>query len=385
MGSTAHRAGEAVATAGTGAGPGLVARLELTLGTLRLDAELTAPAPGVTALFGPSGAGKTTLLRALAGLERAAGVVEVAGRRWQDTAAGVFLPTHRRPLGYVAQEAALFAHRTVRGNLRYALERTPAGRRRLDVEEAARRVGLEGLLERRPEGLSGGERQRVALARALLRSPDLLLLDEPLAALDAAAKAEILPYLERLGRELAMPVLYVTHSRDEVLRIADRLVLLDAGRIQAAGPLADLATRLDPAAWATGDEDVGTVAEAVVVGHDDAEGLTLLEVGSLPLRLPRADLPAGRRLRVRFLARDISLVLEPPRATSILNVLPARVLEVRSPETPQPLILLEVTDGEGAATGLKLLSRITRHSVDRLDLAPRKRVYAQVKAVALVR
>ncbi len=216
---------------------GLRARFLITLGEFTLDVDVTAPARGVTALFGRSGAGKTTFLRCAAGLERAReGLFAVDGETWQDDVARRFVPTHRRRLGYVFQEPALFPHLTVRGNLEYGWHRVPARERRLAFDEVVALLGATPLLPRDPRELSGGERQRVAIARALLTSPRLLLMDEPLASLDATSRAEILPYLERVRDELALPILYVSHIREEVLRLADHVIVLDRGRVVASGP-----------------------------------------------------------------------------------------------------------------------------------------------------
>ncbi len=229
----------------------LVAALRTTLGAFRLDVDLDVPARGVTAIFGPSGCGKTTVLRAIAGLERASGSLRVAGETWQDDARGVFVPTHERGVGYVFQDAALFAHLTVRENLEYGLRRRerrgkgslapPAAL--LGLQHVVALLGVEALLDRSPSRLSGGERQRVALARALVAGPRLLLMDEPLASLDAARKAEVLPYLERLRDEVAIPALFVSHALDEVARLASHVVLMEAGRVVASGPAAEILSR----------------------------------------------------------------------------------------------------------------------------------------------
>ena len=214
------------------------ARLALAGPGFTLDVALQMPSQGITALFGPSGCGKTTVLRALAGLERAAGRVAIDGEVWQDDAQRRFVPTHQRPLGYVIQEAALFPHLSVRANLDYGRRRAGGPAQAFALDTVIDLLGIGALMDRRPTTLSGGERQRVAIARALATAPRLLLMDEPLAALDAARKAEILPYLERLHQALAMPIVYVTHAMDEVARLADHLVLLEAGAVRAAGPLA---------------------------------------------------------------------------------------------------------------------------------------------------
>jgi molybdate transport system ATP-binding protein len=348
-----------------------------------LDVDFVAPASGVTGVFGPSGSGKTTLLRCVAGLERAPGaLLEVAGEVWQDEARGRFLPTHRRPVGYVFQEAGLFAHLPVRRNLEYGWRRTAVAERRVRFEEAVEWLGLAPLLPRSPAALSGGERQRVAIARALLTSPRLLLMDEPLASLDAMAREEILPYLERLHASLRIPVLYVSHTAAEVLRLADHLLLLAAGRVRASGPLLEVSTRLDLLPWGP-EAELGVVIEARVVGHDDRYDLTYLDFSGGRLSLPRHAAAAGSRQRVRVLARDVSLALERPERTSVLNIFPARVVEISetgeaaATAARQPLVKLD-------AGGATLLAQITRKSLATLELRPGLPVYAVIKGVALL-
>jgi molybdate transport system ATP-binding protein len=348
-----------------------------------LDVDFSAPATGVTGVFGPSASGKTSLLRCVAGLERARpGLLEVAGEVWQDEDRGWFVPAHRRRVGYVFQEAGLFAHLSVRRNLEYGLRRTPQAERRVRFEEAVEWLGLAPLLPRSPEALSGGQRQRVAVARALLASPRLLLMDEPLAALDAAAREEILPYFERLHAQLEIPVLYVSHSATELLRLADHLVLLAAGKLRAAGPLAEVSTRLDLLPWGP-EAELGVVIEAVVAGHDERFDLTYLDFAGGRLSLPRHSAPPGSRQRVRVLARDVSLALERPERTSVLNIFPARIVEIDAPSSAagsagrQPLVKLD-------AGGAALLAQVTRKSLATLELRPGVPVYAVIKGVALL-
>jgi molybdate transport system ATP-binding protein len=362
-----------------------------------LDVDFSAPDAGITGVFGPSGSGKTTLLRCVAGLERApGGLLEVAGEPWQDEARGLFLPTHRRRLGYVFQEAGLFDHLSVRGNLDYGLRRTAPAERRVRLDEAVGWLGLTALLERGPRQLSGGERQRVAIARALLTSPRLLLMDEPLAGLDAAARDEILPYLERLHASLEIPVLYVSHAAAELQRLADHLLLLAAGRLRAAGPVSEVSTRLDLLPWAP-EAELGVVLEARVAGHDERFELTYLDFAGGRLSLPRHDAAPGSRQRVRLLARDVSLALAPPERTSVLNIFPARIVEIsdgggggagggdgtgaggggQGLRGRQPLVKLD-------AGGAALLAQVTRKSLEALDLRPGLEVFAVVKGVALL-
>ncbi len=342
--------------------------------SLRVDTDI--PGRGVTALFGPSGSGKTSLLRCIAGLERAPkGYLSVNGETWQDEASAVFLPPHRRPLGFVFQDARLFPHLSVRRNLEFGRDRTPQAGRYLEFEQAVEWLGLEKLLERRPQQLSGGEKQRAAIARALLAGPRLLILDEPLASLDAASKLEILPYLERLHNELAIPVIFVSHALEEVTRLADYMVLLKEGRVLACGELSQVVTRLDlPLSHL---DEAGTVIDAVVASHDDEFHLTYLDFAGGRISAVRQDYLPGHAARVRILAKDVSLALSPPQGTSILNVFPARITHLVEHNPAQVLVKLEVGQTE-------LLSRITRKSASLLQLAPGSAVYAQVKSVALM-
>ena len=341
-----------------------------------LDVELDLPGRGVSALFGPSGSGKTTLLRCIAGLERTAdGFLSVAGDVWQDEARRLFVPTFRRPLGYVFQEASLFPHLSVRRNLDFGRRRVPVADRRVALEQAVGLLGIGDLLERLPGRLSGGERQRVAIARALATSPRLLLMDEPLAGLDQQRKAEILPYLERLHEELSIPVVYVSHQSDEVSRLADHLVLLEQGRVTASGPLPEMSTRLDlPLAHG---EAAGAVILATVAAHDERFHLTYLDFPAGRVSIPRQELRPGASKRLRVLARDVSLTLAPQTETSILNVLPARVTELVEERPGQVMVRLD-------AMGTVLLARVTAKSVAHLGLSAGKGVFAQIKGMALL-
>jgi len=352
-----------------------MARLEVDLthrrGDFRLAAEFTTPEQGVTALFGPSGSGKSTLLHCIAGLLRGKGWVRLGKRCWQSDEARRFLPPHRRPLGFVFQDARLFPHLPVEGNLRFGQRRRG---RHLPLEPVVELLGLAPLLQRRPGGLSGGEQRRVAIGRALLAAPELLLLDEPLAGLDAARKGEILPYLERLHRELAIPILFVSHELDEVTRLADHMVCMEAGRAVASGSLVELLARLDlPLAHA---ENATTLVEAVVAGHDEAYGLTHLDFRGGRLHVAQLPRRPGARARVRIHARDVSLALQRPQESSILNLLPATVVEIVDDGPVQVVVRLD-------AGGTALLSRITRKSAAVLELAPGKPLFAQIKSVAL--
>jgi molybdate transport system ATP-binding protein len=357
------------------------ASLHLRRRDFTLDVRLALPVRGVSALFGPSGCGKTTVLRALAGLERAAGRVALGDEVWQDDAAKVFVPTHARPLGYVIQEAALFPHLSVAGNLDYGRRRSAGGVDLRVLDGVVELLGIGALLERRPATLSGGERQRVAMARALATGPRLLLMDEPLAALDAARKAEILPYLERLHRELAVPIVYVTHAMDEVARLADHLVLLSQGSVLATGSLVDVLSRTDlPIAQAAhGHDESGVVIEAQVAEHDMRYGLSRIAFAGGSLWLGGASHAAGERVRARVLARDVSVTRQAPQQTSILNVLAVTVEDVHI-DGNTVLLRLAVGTADGTT---RMLARITRKSSEALALRPGDRLFAQVKAVAL--
>lgn len=354
------------------------ARLALPRGGFALDVALALPARGVSALFGPSGCGKTTVLRALAGLERASGRVALGAEVWQDDATGRFVPTHQRAIGYVIQESALFPHLDVRRNLAYGLNRIPAAARRIALDRVIELLGIGHLLERRPGTLSGGERQRVAIARALATSPQLLLMDEPLAALDAKRKAELLPYLDRLHEELGIPIVYVSHAVDEVARLADHLVLMEAGRVIADGPLPDMLARLDlPVAFG---DDAGVVLDAVVGQRDAQWQLARLDVDGETCRLWSRDagLPVGRRVRLRVLARDVSLTRTPQTGTSIGNQLRGVVEAIAGDEHPA-LALVRVRVGQ-----VPVVARLTRRSAHALELEVGMPVWAQVKTVALM-
>lgn len=350
------------------------ARFLVEFETFTLDVDLAVPGRGVTALFGSSGSGKTTLLRCIAGLERAPqGRLSVGGEIWQDGARWV--PPHRRPVGYVFQEPSLFPHLTVMGNLRYGMRRG-AGMARGSLDQAIELLGIGHLLERPADRLSGGERQRVAIARALAVGPRLLLMDEPLAALDLKRKLEILPYLERLHETLEIPLLYVTHSADEVARLADHLVALDSGRVRAHGPLAETLVRLDLPIRV--GEDVGAVLDGVVAAIDESWHLVRVDFPGGSLWTPDRGLEVGRRVRVRVLARDVSIARERPGQTSIQNVLPGSVDAIGDDDHPG-LRLVRIRMGSSL-----LVARLTRRAAADLELGPGQAVWVQVKSVALV-
>ncbi|MBU4499717.1 MAG: molybdenum ABC transporter ATP-binding protein [Gammaproteobacteria bacterium] len=354
---------------------GIRARFKLDYRGFSLDVDLSLPGRGVTALFGHSGSGKTTLLRAIAGLEQVAGgFLEVNGVVWQDAA--TFLPTHRRPLGYVFQEASLFHHLSIRRNLEYGMRRVPEAARQVSLDQAVELLGIAPLLDRMPDKLSGGEKQRVAIARALATSPRILLMDEPLAALDLQRKQEILPYLERLHDELDIPVLYVSHAPDEVARLADHLVVLERGCALASGPLGEILARLDlPIRLG---EDAGVVLEGEIAELDAEWHLARVAFAGGSLWVRDSGVPVGQHVRVRILARDVSIALDAHTDSSILNILPATV-EQLAEDTHPALALVRLNAG-----GVPLVARITRRSAAKLQLHPGQTVWAQIKAVALV-
>ena len=351
------------------------ARFRLDYPGFTLDVDLSLPATGVTALFGHSGSGKTTLLRAIAGLERVpGGRLAFDGEVWQDAA--TWLPTHRRPLGYVFQEASLFPHLSVQGNLDFGMRRSGRRAAGADIQKIVGLLGIGALLDRKPDRLSGGERQRVAIARALLTQPRLLLMDEPLAALDLARKEEILPYLEQLDEVLHIPMLYVSHAPDEVARLADHIVVLDGGRALAAGPLTEPLARL--ALPIRLGEDAGAVFAATVAERDAEWHLARVEFDGGELWVRDSGVPVGRRVRVRILARDVSIASSRHDDVSIMNLLPATVVTHAGEDHPSAVLM------QLAVGNTTLLARLTRRSAQRLDLAPGREVWVQIKAVALV-
>jgi molybdate transport system ATP-binding protein len=356
---------------------GIHARFNIIRPNVALHVELDLPASGVSALFGASGSGKTSCLRAIAGLDRIAdGYLEVNGEVWQDESKKHFLPTHQRPLAYVFQEASLFEHLTIRQNIDYGFKRTPVAQRKISLEQAIDLLGIEHLLACRVNTLSGGERQRVAIARALAVSPQLLLMDEPLAALDSQRKNDILPYLERLQHELAIPIIYVSHSLDEVARLADYVVLLEQGRVEAQGVTVDLMTRLD-LSLAHGDSAEALI-NATVVEIDAEYHLACVEFSGGRLSLLNQQVMIGQTVKVRIQARDVSLTLAQQSDTSILNIIPVTVMDIADDSVGQVMVGLD-------ANGTRLLARITRKSAVLLNLAPHQSLYAQIKGVAILK
>ena len=356
---------------------GIHARFAIARAGFALDVQLDLPGRGVSALFGHSGSGKTTLLRAIAGLERHPGAyLAINGVPWQDEARKLFVPPHKRSLGYVFQEANLFPHLSVEGNLDFARRRAVRANPAIDMAHAIDLLGIGHLLARHPAALSGGERQRVAIARALSASPSLLLLDEPLASLDRQRKQEVLPYLEKIHEQLDIPMLYVSHAVDEVARLADHVVLLVDGKVQASGGVAEMLARLDGSMGL--DDDAGAVLHGVVDSVDAHYGLLRLHAGGGALYVAHAALAPGSKLRMRILARDVSLSLTAQTDTSISNHLAATVVgEWQASDPAHVIVRLD-------AGGAQLLARITRRSRDLLGIAPGRALWAQVKAVALL-
>ena len=352
-------------------------RLSLPRADFTLDVDLQLPSNGITVLFGASGSGKTSVLRCVAGLENARDArVLVAGEVWQDEAAGIFLPTHRRALGYVFQEASLFEHLDVRGNLHYGRRRRHSREAARTLEAAVDLLGIGQLLDRNVSQLSGGERQRVAIARALATAPRLLLLDEPMAALDAARKHEIMPWLEKLRAELSLPMLYVTHSVDELTRLADHVVVLERGQVKAAGPVEHVLA--DAGVASIAGEDAGVLLQGTVAERSQAWQLARVDFDHGTLWLRDGGIPVGGRAKMRVLARDVSLTGAEPSHTSILNHFPC-IVESISDDLHASQVLVRVRCGEAV-----LLAQVTRRAMAALDLRVGSAAWAQVKSVAVV-
>jgi molybdate transport system ATP-binding protein len=354
----------------------LLVDLRFAQGDFQLEVALTAEAGGVTALFGPSGAGKSTVILAVAGLlPHAEGHIILNGRTLLDSAARVRVPAHRRRIGIVFQEGRLFPHLSVRDNLRYGARRQGAARD-IDGAEIIETLGIGHLLDRRPSTLSGGERQRVALGRALLSDPDLLLLDEPLAALDAPRRAEILPAFERIRDIRRIPILYVSHSTEEIARLADRVVAIDKGRVAACGTVAEALAALDFESGGEGFEPVSVIV-GTVIRQNPVEGITDLSLGQATLAAPAFPAELGAPVRLRIFARDVMIALDPPGRVSANNVLPAIIARC------------EPRDGgaivELVCEGQSIMAQITRRAFERLVLRTGLSVYAVIKAVTIAR
>ena len=391
----------------------ITARFQLNYGDFRFDVDLILPDSGVTVLLGSSGCGKTTLLRCMAGLEHAPnGYFGINGTFWQHSEKNLFVPTHQRNLGYVFQDANLFPHLTVKDNLLFGLKRLSnkehflnlfalsvlrqaqyplghkderiistdrpelvEGRTKNNVDIITDLLGIGHLLDRMPDRLSGGEKQRVAIARALVLNPDILLMDEPLASLDSKRKQEVMPYLLRLQQEFAIPIVYVTHSQEEAAQLADTLVLMKNGHVQASGKVSDTLGRIDLPL--SKEKDAAVVWQAVITRHEPEYRLTNVESKGGNLSLPMIDRPLGTKLRVQIHARDVSITLQAPRQTSILNVLPATITGITDDQDGQIVVQLQ-------AGQLTLLSHVTRKSAQLLVLKPDLPVFVQIKGTSLL-
>jgi molybdate transport system ATP-binding protein len=348
--------------------------IRLKRGAFELNARFTAASNGVTALFGRSGSGKSTIVNAIAGLVRPDhGHIAIAGHTLFDSTTGIDRAVAERGLGYVFQEGRLFPHMSVERNLLYG--RRPGASEHPTLAETVALLGLGPLLSRKPNSLSGGERQRVAIGRALLASPRILLMDEPLASLDGARRAEILPYLADLRRSLDIPIIYVSHQMDEIIQLADTMVLVDAGKVVASGPVETLTSRLDLAPL-TGGRDAGAVLACAIAEHDPRFGLTRLSFSGGSLWVAALDRSSGETVRVRIGARDVALALAPPSEISMLNVIEARISEIGAPDGAQVDVGLRA--GEDA-----LWARLTRRSLSDLGLQPGMTVHALIKAVSI--
>jgi molybdate transport system ATP-binding protein len=351
----------------------LQVQVQKRLGAFQLDAVFEASEEGVTVLFGPSGAGKSSVLAAIAGALRPdAGLVHLDGQPLFDAAARIDIPMERRRIGWVFQDARLFPHLSVEGNLRYGLKRAHASDRPITFDEVTAVLGIERLLHRRPRDLSGGERQRVGLGRALLSQPRLLLMDEPLASLDAARRHEILPFFEQLKARFGVPVVYVTHSLAEAVRLGDRMAVMREGRVVAQGPLAEIVSRPDLTLTASRAQ-LGTALDGQITGHDAR--LTLVRAGGWDIRVPRLDQPVGSSVRLFILARDVMLALDRPQRISARNVLEG---EIAGLQAEDGRVLVRV-----AHAGRELLCALTPDAVEDLDLRPGLQVWAVVKSVAI--
>lgn len=357
----------------------LAFNLELAVGGFTLDVAHHIPLTGITALFGPSGCGKSTLLRIIAGLEqRARGEISFGDEIWQSEPGQNFVPPHKRNVGYVFQNARLFPHLNVAGNLRYAEKRSRSAGSTITTDSVVAALDLAPLLNRHTNSLSGGERQRVAIGRTLLTRPRLLLMDEPLAALDLRRKAEILPYIERLPDVFGVPVIYVTHAIDEVVRLARRMIVLGSGRKVAEGPVSEILERLDlhPA---TGRFEAGVVVAAKVIKHEPEFHMTRLSHAGQDIVMPMIDVAVGNTARLRIRARDVSLATERPKKISIRNVLTGKISQiVEEPDTAFAETLVDIGDA-------KVRSRLSRAAVAELALKPGKKVYVLIKSIAFDR
>ncbi|WP_440878512.1 molybdenum ABC transporter ATP-binding protein [Vibrio natriegens] len=354
------------------------AKLNINYENFQLKAELDLPSRGVTVLFGHSGCGKTTCLRAIAGLVRVEqGEVRVNSEQWQSWDGKVFLPTFERRIGYVFQEPSLFPHLNVDQNLAYAEKRVKTQPTLFKRDSILQLLGINHLLNRYPSQLSGGEKQRVAIARALLTQPQLLLMDEPLSALDHARKEEFLPYLERLQRVWDLPIIYVTHSVQELTRLADHIVLFNQGNIIASGGAQQVMS--DAQFSHLFGEEMGSVFDTVVKSRCEKYAMTELSCDDVTFYVPGETANTGERQRCRILASDVGIALDEPVSTTVLNRLPAKIIEIESKsiQSGEALVVLELANQQ------RLLARVTVKSLHELDLQRDQRVWALIKAVAI--
>ena len=365
-----------------------MSRLEVNirrrLGSFDIAADFSDDGGGVIAIYGRSGAGKTSLINMIAGLERPdAGAIALGDSVLFDAEGGIDLAPERRRIGYVFQEDRLFPHLKVRANLDYGRPRRRARASTIGFDDVVGMLGIGGLLDRRTHRLSGGERQRVAIGRALLSGPELLLMDEPLANLDVQRRAEILPYVEQLRDSLGLPIIYVSHATEEIIRLADTVVLMAEGKTVASGPVEEVMSRLDLRPL-TGRYEAGAVLPVRVAGHDEADGLTRLDFAGGTMIVPAVELPVDQELRIRVRARDVALALQAPSGISILNVFAGRVMEIDEAGAAQMDVLLDIARPP-ADEPCRLWARITRRSARELALEPGKPVHAMIKAVAIDR
>jgi molybdate transport system ATP-binding protein len=357
----------------------LSAKFEVKFPGFHLDARLTIPKSGVTVLFGPSGSGKTTLLRCLAGLERSpSGFMQFGDTLWQDETRGKFVPVHERSIGLVFQEPRLFPHLSVRSNLLYGFKRVPVRERRINLNDVVKILNIAHLLNRRPRFLSGGEGQRVAIGRALLTSPRLLLMDEPLASLDSQRKQEILPYIRRLQSKWDIPIIYISHSLEEILQLVDTMILLKEGKVVAQGPAKKVFSQLD-LRGIMNSEILGAIFDTKVIQHEPEFGLTRVRFMDHQLHVPRQAIEVGQPIRLHVHSNDVSIVTSPSDIkTSVLNILEAKVLEIGPIDPTGYSVDIKLDVGQA------LVATITRKSLANLGIEPGQKVYAHIKAIKMV-
>lgn len=352
----------------------LTGKISYNVDGFKLQVEINISSSGVTALFGPSGCGKTSLLRVIAGLEKeATGTLSFGEETWLDSQLDTYRPSHERSIGMVFQKTTLFPHLTVEENLKFSFKRAKEPKFKFD--KVVELIGLKHLLDRGVQKLSGGEKQRVALGRAILSSPKLLLLDEPMAGLDSESKAELLPFLEKVARDLHLPIIYVSHSQMEVARLADHIILMEAGRIVGSGKLSQVLTDLEQPL--SRKSSAISVIEARVKAHDDKYSLTELEIEGSLMTVSKKEITVGSPVRIAINAKDVSLTLERSGSSSILNILKVSVLKIK--ELNESQVLVELDGG-----GFTILARITKKSKDRLNLSIGKSLFAQIKSVGIL-